>query len=83
MVFEARAGARMPVEGVEVYCDACGPFGHTASFTDANGNYELPGAPAGVTRVLVAKAGFKLVAPVWVNSVNPTAFRGLAASMLV
>jgi hypothetical protein len=65
VVFEMHDKTRVPVPGVEMYCDACGPFGHTATFTDSNGKYELAGAPAGYTRVLLAKSGYKLLAPDW------------------
>lgn len=68
VVFETVNAARLPVAGVEVYCDACGPpLGHTLTRTDSNGIYELNGAPAGLTRVLLSKLGFKLPHPVWVG----------------
>ena len=63
VVFELNAGLRAPVDGVQVYCDACGPFGHTGTFTDASGTYRLEGAPGGVTRLLLSKAGYKLPQP--------------------
>jgi hypothetical protein len=68
VVFEIVNAERMPVAGVEVYCDACGPpLGHTLTRTDSNGTYELNGAPAGLTRVLLSKSGFKLPEPAWVG----------------
>ena len=67
VVFEMKASERVPVVGVEVYCDACGPFGHSATFTDGNGYYSLAGAPAGRTRVLLSKSGFTLPRPDWVG----------------
>jgi hypothetical protein len=66
VVFETVAAARVPVAGVDVYCDACGPpLGHTLTRTDSNGVYELMGAPAGTTRVLLSKSGFRLPQPAW------------------
>jgi len=68
VVFEVVNAERWPVAGVEVYCDACGPpLGHTLTRTDSNGVYELNGAPAGLTRVLLSKSGFKLPQPAWVG----------------
>lgn len=68
VVFETVTGARVPVAGVEVYCDACGPpLGHTLTKTDANGVYELQGALAGPNRVLLSKSGFKLPQPAWLG----------------
>ena len=32
-----------PLEGVLLYCDACGEFGHTFLTTDADGNYRFSG----------------------------------------
>lgn len=77
VVFELNAGLRVPVDGVQVYCDACGPDGHTLTLTDANGAYSLEGAPAGVTQLLLSRAGYKLphpgsVAPFsgWMGSID-------------
>ena len=40
VVFEIADGGRVPIEGVELYCDSCGEFGHTATYTDANGRLQ-------------------------------------------
>ena len=31
----------VPLAGVEIYCDACGEFGHTRVTTDENGAYDF------------------------------------------
>jgi hypothetical protein len=63
VVFELNAGQRAPVVGVEVYCDSCGPQGHTFSITDGSGAYRLEGAPYGRTTLLLAKPGYGLLQP--------------------
>jgi len=41
VVYEETPMGRAPVEGVDIYCDACGSeFGHTRVFTDTNGVYK-------------------------------------------
>jgi hypothetical protein len=69
VVFELNAGQRVPVEGVEVYCDSCGPQGHTFSMTDGSGAYRLEGAPYGRTTLMLAKPGYGLLQP---GSVSPS-----------
>jgi hypothetical protein len=39
VVFELTPTGQMPLADTQVYCDACGEFGHTSAFTDANGFY--------------------------------------------
>jgi hypothetical protein len=63
VVFELNAGQRVPVVGVEVYCDSCGPQGHTFSITDGSGAYRFEGAPYGRTTLLLAKPGYGLPQP--------------------
>ena len=42
VVFEITEDGKIPLEGVELYCDSCGsPDGHTFVYTDANGFYSL------------------------------------------
>ena len=63
-----RTGA---VEGVDVYCDACGRGGHTSAFTDRNGFYVFSGdidagagvllSASGVTPLYVSKDGYRVV----------------------
>ena len=52
------------MKGVEVYCDPCGPFGHSARFTDADGRYSFDGEDgrvgAGTIPLWLAKQGYKL-----------------------
>jgi hypothetical protein len=61
VVFEEAEEGRVAVEGVQVYCDACGEHGHTSSFTDAQGLYSFPEVYAGNTVLLVWKAGYTAV----------------------
>ena len=77
VVFELNAGQRVPVAGVEVYCDSCGPQGHTSSMTDSSGAYRLEGAPYGRTTLWLAKPGYGLLQPVsigtsggWMGSID-------------
>ena len=62
-VFIESADGRAPVEGVRVYCDACGPLGHTDAFSDGTGAYSFDGVPNGLTTLLVLKSGFRLSHP--------------------
>jgi hypothetical protein len=65
-----------PLEGVLLYCDACGEFGHTFLTTDANGSYRFSGDLAhggGIwlsdpISVLVQKAGYTVMGGVPINS---------------
>jgi hypothetical protein len=60
-VFETTATGRVPIEGVQVYCDGCGsPVGHTFERTDANGQYRFEWTPNGAMPLLVDKAGYAL-----------------------
>ena len=61
VVFEEAEDGRVAVEGVQVYCDACGEHGHTSSYTDAQGVYGFPEVSAGNTVLLVWKAGYTVV----------------------
>jgi hypothetical protein len=57
-VFEATASGPIPIEGVQVYCDSCGPFGHTFLSTDANGFYIFPAVFNGDNPIIVRKDGY-------------------------
>ena len=46
-----------------MYCDVCGPVGHTGMYTADDGAYRLEGAPAGSILLLLARAGYKLPRP--------------------
>jgi len=70
-VYEVTADERVPVADVEVYCDSCGPQGHTLTMTGADGEYTFSGAPGGKTLLLVAKEGYALPKPDWTQP-NPT-----------
>jgi hypothetical protein len=64
IVFEVTATGRVPVDGVEVYCDSCGsPTGHTFASTDAQGSYSFGWAHNGVHPLLVRKAGYDVKDP--------------------
>lgn len=59
MVFERTSTETEPIEGVELYCDACGsPFGHTFVYTDANGFYSFSYAYDGINALLIRKDGY-------------------------
>jgi hypothetical protein len=62
-VFEMTATGRVPIEGVQVYCDGCGSpdgHGHTFERTDANGQYRFEWTPDGAMPLWVDKAGYAL-----------------------
>jgi hypothetical protein len=64
VVFELTEAGKVPIEGVELYCDSCGsPDGHTFVYTDANGFYSLDWTGNGVHPLLVRKAGFAIFDP--------------------
>jgi hypothetical protein len=64
VVFEVTAAGRVPIPGVELYCDSCGsPDGHTFVYTDADGFYSFSWAFNGATPLLVRKDGYDLVDP--------------------
>jgi hypothetical protein len=43
VVAELTADGLLPIDGVEIYCDPCGEFGHTYATTDASGAYDFGG----------------------------------------
>ena len=60
VAFEMVRGRRLPLEAVELYCEACGsPDGHTYAYTDASGFYSFSWV-LGPTRLEVAKPGYRL-----------------------
>jgi hypothetical protein len=76
VVFEVTsAGNAAPVEGVQVYCDACGG-GHASAYTDGNGDYSFTEVKTAVYPLWVAKRGYNLVKPTgsaaggWMGSIN-------------
>lgn len=67
VVFEITAAGRLPLDGVSVYCDACGEVGHSWVTTDRNGEYRFSGDVAAgggiwlsgaLTPLHVTKEGF-------------------------
>jgi hypothetical protein len=67
-VFEVTSAGNMPLEGVTVYCDPCGPpDGHSFRSTGADGGYSFdgaggvaPGSTPGGILLFVAKRGYVL-----------------------
>jgi hypothetical protein len=78
VVFEITAGTLVGVEGVEVYCDTCGPVGHSHRFTDGSGEYDFGEVANGrPLLVLGAKSGYRLLRPEeaipgWMGSIRAT-----------
>jgi hypothetical protein len=65
VVFEVTSAGNTPAEGVEVYCEPCGPpLGHSGRFTDRQGRFsfdgEAGGMLAGVLDLYLAKQGYVL-----------------------
>jgi hypothetical protein len=73
VVFELTPTGQVPVQGVSVYCDACGEVGHTWRTTDTAGFYSFSGDLAhgggvwvnasDVTPLLVRKEGYAVSDP--------------------
>ena len=63
VVSEMTSDGLVPLAGVEIYCDACGEFGHTWMTTDERGAYDFGrdgiwSDDRGVTALLVVKEGY-------------------------
>ena len=63
VVSEMTSEGLVPLAGVEIYCDACGEFGHTWMTTDERGAYDFGrdgiwSDDRGVTALLVVKEGY-------------------------
>ena len=75
VVFEVRSAGNAPVEGVQVYCDACGD-GHASTYTDGYGAYSFNDVKTAVYPLWVAKQGYDLAKPTgragtgWLGSIN-------------
>ena len=64
VVYEVAPTGRVPVQNVEVYCDSCGSeVGHTFAYTDAEGAYKFEWTYDGTHRLLVTKAGYRVLNP--------------------
>jgi len=48
----------VPIDGIELYCDACGEFGHSFTRTDRNGFYRFTHVFNGPTIVFLSRAGY-------------------------
>jgi hypothetical protein len=75
VVFEVTAAGNVPVQGVEVYCDACG-LGHAQSFSDATGLYRFSDVAASVYPLFLAKRGYTLASPTGPGSSSPDGWMG-------
>ena len=61
IVYEETSAGKVPVAGVDVYCDSCDPpLGHSLQVTDAKGAFKFAQVPKGVIPLLVAKPGYVL-----------------------
>jgi len=65
VVSEMTSDGLVPLAGVEIYCDACGEFGHTRVTTDGNGAYDFGRdgiwSDAGdVIAILITKDGYNV-----------------------
>jgi hypothetical protein len=64
VVFEVTEAGRVPIEGVDLYCDSCGSaLGHTSVLTDADGSYSFSWTFNGLNPLFVTKAGYAIVDP--------------------
>ena len=55
VVFEATSNGNAPRSGVDIYCDRCGPTGHTWVSTGDNGVYVFSHVPNGDTPLVVRR----------------------------
>ena len=60
-VFVNTPGGAVLLDEVEVYCDSCGPVGHTFLYTDGKGFYRFPDVNGGLTPILITKSGYSVV----------------------
>jgi hypothetical protein len=58
LIFEQTNGVQAPVPGVQLYCDACGEYGHTFADTDEHGIYAFDGVLEGTNTLLIRKEGY-------------------------
>jgi hypothetical protein len=66
VVSEMTADGLVPIAGVDIYCDACGEFGHTRLETDVNGAYDFGrdgiwDDGTEVIQLLIFKQGFQVL----------------------
>jgi hypothetical protein len=59
VVFEITQGAEVPIEGVDVYCEACGEETHTWASTDKKGFYSFKGVWGTSVSIMVGKDGYQ------------------------
>jgi len=59
LVFEITRGAEVPIEGVGVYCEACGEETHTWASTDKKGFYSFKGVWGTSVSIMVSKDGYE------------------------
>ena len=71
-------GTLVGVEGVRVYCETCGPEGHSDRFTDGTGEYDFGEVANGNALLVVgSKQGYTLARPEaaisrWMGSIRAT-----------
>jgi predicted small lipoprotein YifL len=62
VVYEETPSGRAPIEGVWVYCEACGAETHSGAYTDSNGFYSFTGVWTDSghfpTRIRIIKDGY-------------------------
>ena len=63
VVFEITLAGNRPVEGVRIYCDTCGPVGHSDRITDGTGAYSFEEVANGRPLMLLSKPGYNLFRP--------------------
>jgi hypothetical protein len=59
VVFEITQGAEVPIEGVDIYCEACGEQTHTWASTDKKGFYSFKGVWGTSVSIMVSKDGYE------------------------
>jgi len=61
IVYEETSAGKIPVAGVDVYCEICDPpLGHSLQVTDAKGAYRFAQAPQQTIYLSIAKPGYVL-----------------------
>jgi hypothetical protein len=63
-VSEDTGDGKVPIEGVEIYCDTCGPGGHSWADTDRDGLFSLFDVAPGNNPIFVRKTGYVLLGEV-------------------
>jgi hypothetical protein len=72
VVFETTSTGRAPIRDVDLYCDACGPDGHTRVFSAADGSFRFDWVPAGRHAIIVSSNTYRLPASQPIGSLEAT-----------